>query len=193
MTTRHPSCDVGLDRLVDYLLDELPSEDAEALEEHLFLCSRCAARAESIDRLAAGVAEAARHAVISAVVAEPVVARARADGLTMREYRIPDGGFVACSAGPEDLTVVRLAADYRGAADLELEVVLHDLKSGATAPPMLRPVVADLDRGEVVLVFPGAVVRGYPRSRWSLRVLAASPAGPSELGRFEMDHTPEPG
>lgn len=190
MTPTGRSCTRELSELVDYLLGELPAVEAERLEEHVFECRECAARIDSIDRIGASIADVVRHAGVGACVNDTFVERAAGDGLTIREYRIPAGESVRCSAGPEDLVVVRLASDFGSATDLELDVSFHDLESGETAPVETRPVVADRDLGEVVLVFPGEVVRGYPRSRWTLRVHSGAPSERSELGQFVMDHTP---
>jgi hypothetical protein len=152
MTTNSDPCAVELGRLVDYLLDELPVADAERLEEHLFDCTSCAERIESIERIGVTVADAVLHAAVGVNVNGAFVERVARDGLTLREYR--------------------------------------DLESGETAPPETRRITADRDLGEVLLVFPGEVVRTFPRSRWTLRVSGNSPAGRTELGRFVMDHSP---
>jgi len=64
---------------------------------------------------------------------------------------------------------------------------MRDLESGATQPLPARDVVRDDAMGEVVMVFPGAVVRTYPRSLWTLSLESAS--GES-LGPYVLDHTP---
>jgi hypothetical protein len=183
-------CDVEISRLVDYLLGELPQADVERLEEHLFECPVCARRIESIERLGLAVADAVRHAAVGANVNAAFVERAARDGLTLREYRIRSGQIVPCEAGPEDLVVVRLAADYGDATDLSLDVTFENLESGETSTPATRRIAADRDCGEVVLVFPGEVVRAYPRSRWTISVHGERPSGTAEFGPFVMDHTP---
>lgn len=190
MTRSGGSCGTELAQLVDYLLGELPAAEVEALEEHLFECAECAARIESIERIGTSIADVVRHAGVGANVNGAFLARAAHDGLTLREYRIPAGETVSCTAGPEDLVVVRLAGELAGARGLELGVAFHDLESGETSPVETRPVLADHELGEIVLVFPGEVVRGYPRSRWTLRVYGEAPSGRVDLGRFVMDHTP---
>jgi hypothetical protein len=190
VTTGPTRCAVGLGELVDYLLGELGSERAEALEDHLFECGTCADRVDSLERLRAAVANAARRAEVVANVNGAFLERAARDGLTLREYRIPAGEAVPCSAGPEDLVVVRLAAEYGDLRDLALDAELHDLDREEVTPLPAREVVVDRDLDEVVLVFPGALVRSYPRSRWTLRLRGEGAGGPSEIGPFVMDHTP---
>jgi len=158
------------------LLGDLPGAEEERLEEHLFACSFCAARIESMERIGRSILEVVRRSRVAANVNGAFAEQALRDGLTLREYRIPAGETVACTAGPEDLVVVRLAADFTGATSLRLDVSFHDLESGRTAPTASREVVADRLLGEVVLIFPGEVVRTYPRSTWTLRVQGESPS-----------------
>jgi anti-sigma factor RsiW len=188
-TNRDP-CEIEPDRLVDYLLGELPAGEAERLEGHFFECAACAAKIESIERIGTTIADVTRHASVGANVNGAFVDRAARDGLTLREYRIPAGETVACAAGPEDLVVIRLAANFGGATDLSLDVTFHDLENDETSPAVTRQIVADRDLSEVVLVFPGELVRTYPRSRWTLRVGGELPSGRAEFGPFIMDHTP---
>jgi len=176
--------------LVDYHLGELSPAGEVALEEHLFECGECAALFESIVRIGAAVRDAGLSAVVGANVSSAFLERAIEDGLTLREYRLRPNESVACSAGPEDYFVVRLAADFESARELRLNVEFRDLESGVSTPPVAREVDPDLDLGEVVLVFPGEVVRSYPRSLWSLTLDGMTADGPVRFGPYTMDHTP---
>lgn len=189
MTTR-PPCKVDLDELVGYLLGDLAPLEAEALEEHVFECDRCARRLESIERLRRAVSDAVLRGAVGGSVNGAFMERAARDGLSVREYRIPEGDTVACTAGPEDLVVVRLAAGFGGVANLRLDGTFLDLELQESSPLLARDVVVDGDLDEVVLVFPGEVVRTYPRSRWTLRLRGETTGGTAEIGPFVMDHTP---
>lgn len=176
--------------LVDYVLGELPETVVDALEEHLFGCPECAAELEALDRLGVAVRAAVRAGSVGANVTGAFLEHAAADGMTLRQYRLVSGQTVACSAGSEDLVVVRLAADFGPAQGLSLRVDYQDLDSGESHPLAAREVDVDLDLGEVVLVFPGTAVRAFPRSRWSLTIEAETGRQPVTYGPFVMDHTP---
>jgi hypothetical protein len=65
-------------------------------------------------------------------------------------------------------------------------------RSGARPEPQssspTEPVAIDRDGPEeVLLFFSGEVVRGYPRSRWTMHVVDGTG---SRRGPFVMDHTP---
>lgn len=185
-----PACLLSFDDLVGYLVGDDPAAGVDAFEEHLFTCDRCRRRIDSLESLRRGISDAVRDGSVGGNVSRSFVARASKDGLSIREYRIPEGETVACTAGPEDLVLVRLSGAFEGLEELRLDAVFEDLDRQETADLPRREVVVDRDLQEVVLVFPGQEVRAYPRSRWTLRILAQSPGGPKELGPFVMDHTP---
>jgi hypothetical protein len=183
-------CGAAPEALLDYLLGELPTDAAERLEEHLFECAACAADLDALDRLRAAVADAARAGGVAVVADQGLLDRLARDGLSRREYRIPAGGTVLCQAGPEDLVVVRLADVARDLRGLRLEGEVVDLERDHADELPAREVVVDRAREEVILVFPGEVIRGYPRSRWTMRLSGEGPEGPAGIGPFVMDHTP---
>lgn len=194
-------CPLGLDELLAYLLGDLADRsdgEVDAIEEHLFDCAACGRRLDSLDALRHAVSEAARRAELGSSVGGAFVERAARDGLSVREYRIREGATVPCRAGPEDLVLVRLAlgaersAGLGEGAGLRLDATFEDLERRVAAELPPREVVVDRDRGEVMLVFPGAAVRSYPRSRWTMRLSGGTAAGegPGEIGPFVLDHSP---
>lgn len=183
-------CAAAPEALLEYVLGELPADASDRLEEHLFGCAECAARLEVLESLRAAVSQAARAAEVALNADEDLLERLARDGLTRREYRIPAGGTVLCQAGPEDLVVVRLAGKYGDVRDLRLDAEVVDLERDSAIDVPEREVVADRARDEVILVFPGQMIRAYPRSRWTMRLRGEGPGGPAEVGTFVMDHTP---
>jgi hypothetical protein len=176
--------------LVDYLLGELEEQEADALEEHLFECPVCAVDLEVIDRVAAAVRDAVHHGAVAANVSGAFLERATASGLSLREYRLAPGQTVACSAGPEDYIVIRLTGAFAGFDELSLRADFEDLDSGESYALPTQEVRADRELGEVLLVFPGAAVRAYPRSVWSLSLEGRWEGRETTFGPFVLDHTP---
>lgn len=183
-------CPIGLDELVGYLLGETSEAELDAVEGHLFACERCARRLDSLDTVRRSISNSVLRASLGGSVNGAFLDRVSRDGLALREYRIAEGATVACSAGPEDLVVVRLAAGFEDVGDLHLDGTFEDLEREESAPLPARDVVVDRDLEEVVLVFPGEVVRAYPRSRWTLHLHGETATGTAEIGPFIMDHTP---
>lgn len=191
----HPACNAPIpwEVMIDYLLGELPRPEEEQVEEHVFECASCTGRMESIASITAGISSAIRGGEVGAVVNEELLERLRSEGATLREYRVGPGETVACTAGPELFTALHISGPFAGSADLVLNSDFEDLTTGRCESYGPRLVRADLRRQEVVLLFPGETVRGYPRSRWTMRIRGRAPAGPVELGTFVLDHTPASG
>jgi hypothetical protein len=183
----HP---LSIGDLVDYMLAELPENEEKRVEDHIFECAACAESLEAVHRIGNAVADAVRHAEVGANVNASILTRVTAEGLTVREYRIAPGETVPCSAGPEDFVAVRLRGEFSGFDELTMDTEFIDLENDQQVPAVSRPVLADLQHDEIVLLFPGEVVRSYPRSRWTLTVHGETGEGRRELGTFIMDHTP---
>lgn len=184
------NCPLEVDRMLAYLVGELTDEQADTLEEHLFSCDRCGPRFESLATMRDAVVEAIRGAEVAGNVDASFVHRAEGEGLRLCEYRITEGGKVFCKAGAEDFVVVRLAADFDDVEGLRLEGKFEDLERHESRSLPTRDVVVDRGLGEVLLVFPGDIVRTYPRSQWTLRLQGSRSGNDTEIGPFVMDHTP---
>jgi hypothetical protein len=175
--------------LADWLAGELDEIQGRAVEEHFFDCEFCARRLESIERLTSGVAELVRRGRVATSVTRATLERATRDGLQLREYGIAAGGSVDCTAAPhDDYVVVHLEGPFPERDDLMLEVAAKDDAGHAFGDPFAMPVAVDRDGpDEVLLFFPGEVVRGYPRSRWTMHVVDGTG---SRRGPFVMKHAP---
>lgn len=183
-------CAIGLDELIDYFVGELAEERAQRVEEHVFTCEKCARSFENVDLLRRALEDTVRCAEIGCNVGSRFLERAVRDGLSLKEYLIPEGGTVTCHAGPDDFVVVRLSGDFDSFEELALGVDVEDLEAATTTQLPERTVVVDRDLDQVLLVFPGKLVRTYPRSRWTLRLTGHGSSGPAVHGPFVMDHHP---
>lgn len=190
MTPGSTPCETSDELLLDYLCGDMTSDAADRLEDHLFECGNCAEKLAGLDRLRRTVERAVSSARVGANVNRRFLERARRDGLTLREYRIDEGQTVPCFAGPEDLVVVRLAAATEQASPVDLEIEFRDLEQDRAVPFARKALSLDRNLRELVLVFPGEEVRGYPRSRWTMKLHQKAPDGPRVLGPFVMDHHP---
>jgi hypothetical protein len=107
--------------LTDYWIGALEGRDEEPVEEHLLACDRCASELLSVIALADGVRDLARKGSLRMIVSDTFIRRAAEEGLRIREYAPPAGGSVQCTvAARDDLLISRLAADFTGAARVDL-------------------------------------------------------------------------
>lgn len=185
------ACPVPLETLAAYLQGELPAAEAGGLEEHYFGCARCAAELCFLEELSAGVRSLARQGRVFFLATAALVERAEREGARVRTYRLRPGEKAQCTATREDtFNVTRLAADLERVERIDVEV---DVRS-ARGPEHTRyeDVPADRERGELVFVWPGDLVKSFPEAEIRIRVLGRREGAPAVLGDYFLHHTPSP-
>ena len=142
-----------------------------------------------------------RAGAVHAVVADAFVKRLAAQGLRLREYRVPHNGSVYCTVAPDDdLLITRLDAPLAGVERLDVEL----LGVEGAGRERLRDVPFDAAAGEVVLAARMERMRALPAStaadaapchgavgRASRRRVHLSPH-PSSAGRQPLSRGPSP-
>jgi len=134
---------IPYETLVALWAGELTGADADAVDEHLFACDRCAAASEQL-----GVVLATMRELIP-----PVMTRAQRDQLAARGLRILDLAFDPGARGEAtfarelDLLVFTLRGDFAGAERVDVEVGVEGL------PPVMECLHVPFDpaRGEVLI------------------------------------------
>lgn len=190
MSTHACAHPLGLDRLAAYLGGELAVEDDTSVEDHVFECLHCAARLDAIDRMGAQIRELARGGEIGVVVSDAVVRRFERDGVKLRQYRLAAGDVVPCTAAPEDdFLVVRLSIPPSGPGGVTLAVDAHTLATDRHDTFERHHLLPDVSSSELIMLFPGRVVRSYPRSVWTMQVRRPGDAEASPEP-YVLDHTP---
>lgn len=180
---------VELEALVGWWLGELASEPEAALEEHLFACATCSARAEALAALAGGVRAAVREGRVTAVVSGSFLEALRRQGLRIREYHVPAGGRVDCTITAEDDAVVsRLAAPLAGAKRIDL--LQHLEIDGQVTEERVEDVPFDPAAGEVLFIPSAAWLRALPAHIVRMRLVAVDEVGEHALGEYTFAHTP---
>ena len=175
------------EKLAGYWLGELPLAEAEALEEHLFACERCAGRLEWLAALSDGVRAAVRRGALGMVVSAPFVEAMKHAGLRLREYRLGPGESVRCTMAPEDDAVVsRVRAPLAGVTRLD---ILEDIDDGRLSLE-LRDVPFDAASGEVLFILPPASSAAPPAHVARVQLVAVDEAGRRTVGEYTFDHTP---
>jgi anti-sigma factor RsiW len=176
--------------LVDYWLGELDAAGASRVERHLLGCDACAAAAQAIADLAAGIRAQVARGLLRGVVSEGFIERAAASGIQVRVYTVPRDGSVNCTIAPDDaLLVARLAAPLDGLERVDL-VMSDSLGQGIERA---HDIPFDPAAGAVVLASRAVDVRALPAHRASMRLLGVDAAGERLLGEYRFNHTPWPG
>ncbi len=186
-----PSCatPIPVATLLEYWLGELDEAREGPLEEHLLGCSDCSASLQILVDIAGGVRAAVRAGTVGVILTDACLKRLAAQGLRLREYRVPHNGSVNCTVAPnDDLLIARLDAPLAGVERLDVE------QSGGAMQRVerLRDVPFDSATGEVVVASRIDRIRALPAATLRMRLLAVGPSGERLVGEYTFNHTPWP-
>lgn len=171
-------------KLVDWWFGE--TED-EALEEHLFACTACSRWLEALVALGAAVGETFRRGAVAVVLSRGMVRALRAQGLRLREYRVPAGGSVQCTIGAQDdFALGALEAPLAGVRRLDLEV----LDEAGRPCERHEDIPFDPGAGEVLALPAAARLRRLPAHIERFRLVAVEEDSRRALGEYTFVHTP---
>ena len=183
---------LSVDALLGYWLSDAASAaEVDAVDEHLMQCDACGETLDELVALGDGVRAAFRAGAVSAVATAAFVERLAAQGVRLREYRLPPDGSVECSVAPDDdLLVSYLEAPLAGVQRLDA-VTEWSLEPGVEH--RLEDVPFDPQAGEVLYLPKIAAVKKLPENILRVRLLAVESGGAREIGRYAFFHRPWPG
>jgi len=183
----HPS----IATLLDYWLHDSDAAATDRVDEHLMQCDACGQVLDGLVALGDGVRVAFRAGEVATVTSGDFVKRLAAQGLKVREYRLPHNGSVNCTVAPEDeLLVSHLEAPLQGVERLD---ALAQLSIEPEVQHRLHDIPFDPQAGEVVYVPKLTEVRNLPAHTLKVTLLAVEPGGTREVGRYIFRHRPWPG
>jgi hypothetical protein len=176
------------DLLLDWWSGELAA-GGRGVDEHLLACDSCAERLGELRAMANGIGRLVQRGSVPGVILPAVLERLRRGGRRVREYRVPPGGSVRCTVGPEDdVLLSRLSADFRGARRVDL---VSRVEGGTEQ--RLTDVPFDPASEELLLVPPLETIRTLGAHVMRFRLVAVEPAGERLLGEYTFNHRPWPG
>ena len=180
-----PGCErIALSDLTDYTAGGLPEAEAAAIEDHLFSCADCGARAAEFDALVRAIRPAVRSAEVGGFVTDAVLNRLARDGVRVRTYALSPGAMVPCAVWHDDeLMALRLRADAGGASEFTLsQRVAGSEVSRATGQ------VAASSHGEIIYTVPAAWVRQLPVAEVEVVLTAHEGAEERPAGSYILVH-----
>jgi anti-sigma factor RsiW len=149
---------IALTDLTDYAAGELPASDAAAIEEHLFTCTACGARAAEFDGLLRAIRLAVKSAEVGGFVTDDVLNRLAREGVRVRSFVASPGAMIPCAVWDGDeLLALRLRADF-GAVN---EVTMSQRVGGAEVVRATAPVAGG-SSSELIYALPASWVRQLP-------------------------------
>ena len=183
-----PAPHLALATLLDYWLRDTDDATTERVDAHLMQCDACGELLDGLVALGAGVRGAFRAGSVRAFAGAGFLRQLDAQGVRIREYRLPHNGSVNCTVAPEDeLLVTRLDAPLQGVQRLDA-IVRVSTEPGAQH--RLEDLPFDAASGEVLFFSSLAQVRQLPAHTMELTLVAVADGGARELGRYAFHHSP---
>jgi hypothetical protein len=174
--------------LVDYWLEDVASQDVDAIEEHLLGCDSCSGRLRGLVALGDGVGRLAHAGAVAMVVTPSFLAKTTQEGLRTREYRVAPGGRVDCTVTPEDdLLVSRLVGNFKGLSRLDVVAHLEGLPTHRIEDVPFSP-----EATELILAQAMPFVRTLQQTRVRYRLVSPEEGGERLVGEYTFDHSPTP-
>jgi anti-sigma factor RsiW len=183
MTT--PGCErIGFADLTDYAAGELSEIEAAAMEDHLFSCVDCAARAGELDALVRAIGPAVGSAEVGGFVTDAFLNRLAREGVRVRTFVLSPGDVVPCAVWDDDeVMALRLRGDFGGASELTLSQRI----AGAEVTRATGQVAAGV-RGEIIYTQPAAWVRELPVVEVEVVLTALEGGEERAVGRYTLVH-----
>jgi anti-sigma factor RsiW len=180
-----PGCErIALADLTDYAAGELPDAEAAAIEEHLFSCAECTARAAEFDALVRAVAPAVRSAEVGGFVTEAVLNQLAREGVRVRAFALSPGAVVPCAVWDDDeLMALRLRGDFDGVT----EVTLSQRVAGTEVSRATGHVPFSA-RDEIIYTIPAGWVRQLPVVDVEVLLTAHDGGEERPIGSYTLVH-----
>lgn len=187
MKAAKTSCTIAGIRLDEYWFGELEIADSAEIETHLFECASCGARLRNIADMQAGIRKVTREGRFHAILPPSFLRHLRDRGLEVREYRLHNGGSVACTIAPsDDLVVAHLHASLGEVR--RLDICFRNLPDGAEI--RMTDVAFDPGTDEIVLVPNSKALRQFGRVSQLVRLVAVDPNCERNIGMYTFNHSP---
>ena len=180
-----PRCErLTLAELTDYAAGDLPVAEAAAIEEHLFACVDCAARAAELDAIVRAIPPAMRSAEVGGFATDALLNRLSRQGVRMRTYALSPGAVVPCAVWDGDeLMALRLRCDPGDAREITItEHVAGNEVVRATGQIAVGPP------GEVIYMQSAAWVRQLPATEVEVRLSAREGGVERPIGSYTLVH-----
>jgi hypothetical protein len=180
-----PECErIALADLTDYAAGELLETEAAAIEEHLFSCAACAARAAELDALVRAIQLAVRSGEVRGFVTDAILNRLSREGVRVRTYALTPGAVVPCGVWEDDEVIaLRLRGDFGGAG----EITLSQRVAGTEVSRTTGEVAAG-SQGELIYIQPATWVRQLPVVEIEVLLTAREGGEERPMGSYTLVH-----
>jgi hypothetical protein len=179
-----PGCErLTLADLTDYAAGGLPDAEAAAVEEHLFSCAACGARAAEFDALVHAIRSAVPSAGVEGFVTDAVLNRLAREGVRVRTYALSPGAVVPCAVWDDDeVMVLRLRGDVGAASEFTVTERVAGSEVSRTTGQVAAP------HGEITFAAPAARIRELPVAELQIVLTAHEDGEERPIGTYTLVH-----
>lgn len=180
-----PGCDrITLSQLTDYAAGELPEAEAATIEEHIYSCAGCGARAAEFDALVRAIGSAVRSAEVGGFVTDAILNRLAREGMRVRTFALSPGAVVPCAVWEGDeLVVIRLGGDFGGATEFTVSQ-----RVAGTEVSRATGHIAASSQGEILFAQPAARIRQLPVVEVEVVLTAHHGGAERAVGTYTLLH-----
>lgn len=180
-----PGCErLTLADVTDYAAGELSEAEAATIEEHLFSCLECSARAAEFEGLVRAIPPAVRTAEVHGFVTDAILNRLARDGVRVRAYALSPGAIVPCAVWDDDeVMVLRFRGSVGGAAEFTLSRRIAGSEVSRTTG-----YVVGSAHGEILYAEPAAGLRQLPVVEVELLLTAHDGGEERPIGTYTLVH-----
>jgi len=171
--------------VIDYWTRDLPTADAEQVEQHLFECTECARYLEEIVAIGRAIGTGMRGAQFQSIVTDSVLNSLARDGLRIRTYTPDPGKTIPCAVwADDDLIVTRLRADFTGFEQVELLLARND----GVELSRIKDIPVGAATREIVDAVPAARLRALPACQLRLVLSGVREGKPQVIAEYGLEH-----
>jgi anti-sigma factor RsiW len=175
---------LALADLADYAAGELSDAESAVIEEHLFSCADCGARAATFDALVRAIPPAVGSAEVGGFVTDAILNRLARDGVRVRSFALSPGAVVPCAVWDDDeLMALRLRADFGGSSEFTLSQ-----RVAGTEVVRATGQIAAGSHGEIIYAMSAAWVRQLPVVDVEVVLTAHDGADERPIGSYTLVH-----
>lgn len=180
-----PVCDrITLTELTDLTVGDLSDAEATAIENHLFSCKDCGARAAEFEALVRAIRPAVQSAAVGGFVTDAVLNRLAREGVRVRTFALSPGASVPCAVWEGDeLMALRLRGDVGGAREFTLSRRVAGTEVNRTTAQ-----IAGSAQGEVIYLEPAAWIRQLAVGEVEMLLTAHEGSEERLVGRYTLVH-----
>jgi anti-sigma factor RsiW len=175
---------ITLADFTEYAAGELPEAQAAAIEEHVFSCADCGARAAELDAIVRQIRPAVQSGEVGGFATDAILNQFAREGVRVRSYVLSPGAVVPCAVWDDDeMMALRLRGDFGAAGEFTLSQTVAGTEVSRTTG-----WAAAAPNGEIIFTMPASWVRQLPDVEIDVTLTAHEGGVDRPVGNYTLVH-----